>query len=445
MLYDFLSFCVYVQPLANLQKVDFSGSVHLKELPDLSNATNLEKLDLIGCESLVEIPSSCSNLHKLQKLWVSGCINLQVIPARMNLASLDEVFMRGCSRLKNIPVMSTNIRKLCISETAVEDVPASTKLLTRLTSLSINKGGKLKRLTYLPKNVTDLDLSYSDIQKISDSIKALHQLRNLNLAGCTRLASLPKLPGSVKTIIAEDCESLETVSSSLNTPNARLNFINCFKLSQQARRAIFKQAFFIGVALLPGREVPEEFDHRGRGTSLTIRPDGNPYSGFVVCVVISPKQQEFSFSQLKCRRIGVAQDDFYPVEMLVYVGEVHKFRREHLFVFDSRFLEFYPSDMSREIVLELSSNSNDFDIIDCGARILTDENGSNECGLDDQVLEEETELESREAFEDSIEHTNEVVCYSEEVDGGKRTDCWSWLFLCFGLSHLTRFVSGRRR
>ncbi|KAH0909569.1 hypothetical protein HID58_032890, partial [Brassica napus] len=328
-----------IKPLANLQKVDFSGSVHLKELPDLSNATNLEKLDLIGCESLVEIPSSCSNLHKLQKLWVSGCINLQVLPARMNLASLDEVFMRGCSRLKNIPVMSTNIRKLCISETAVEDVPASTKLWTRLTSLIINKGGKLKRLTYLPKNVTDLDLSYSDIQKISDSIKALHQLRNLNLAGCTRLASLPKLPGSLKTVIAEDCESLETEWHSYQEEN-----------------------------------------------------------GFVVCVVISPKQQEFSFSQLKCRRIGVAQDDFYPVEMLVYVGEVHKFRREHLFVFDSRFLEFYPSDMSREIVLELSSNSNDFDIIDCGARILTDENGSNEY---------------------SIEHTNEVVCYSEEVDGGK--------------------------
>ncbi|CDY08332.1 BnaC09g12640D [Brassica napus] len=105
--------------------------------------------------------------------------------------------------------------------------------------------------------------------------------------------------------------------------------------------------------------------------------------------------------------------------MLVYVGEVHKFRREHLFVFDSRFLEFYPSDMSREIVLELSSNSNDFNIIDCGARILTDENGS-----------------------------NESACYTEEgdnLDGGKCTDCWSWLLLCFDLSHLLRFVSGRRR
>ncbi|XP_024004369.1 disease resistance protein RML1B [Eutrema salsugineum] len=116
------------QPLTNLKKMGLSGSLQLKELPDLSNATALETLDLMGCESLVEIPSSCSHLHKLQKLWVTGCVKLQVLPAHMNLASLEEVFMRGCSRLRNIPVMSTNIRKLCISETAVEDVPTSTRL-----------------------------------------------------------------------------------------------------------------------------------------------------------------------------------------------------------------------------------------------------------------------------------------------------------------------------
>lgn len=69
--------------------------------------------------------------------------------------------------------------------------------------------------------------------------------------------------------------------------------------------------------------------------------------------------------------------------MLVYVGEVYKFWREYLFVFDFWFLEFYLFDMSREIVFELSSNFNDFDIIDCGVRILIDENGSNECGLND--------------------------------------------------------------
>ncbi|KFK40630.1 hypothetical protein AALP_AA2G021400 [Arabis alpina] len=44
--------------LTNLKKRDLSRSFHLKELPDLSNATNLEELNLTHCESLVEIPSS---------------------------------------------------------------------------------------------------------------------------------------------------------------------------------------------------------------------------------------------------------------------------------------------------------------------------------------------------------------------------------------------------
>lgn len=194
--------------------------------------------------------------------------------------------------------------------------------------------------------------------------------------------------------------------------------------------------------------MPAEFNHQGRvNNSITICPDGNPYSGFVVCVVISSNQQDYSFSQLLCRRIGVAQDDIYPVEMLVFVGEIHKFRTEHLFIFDSRFFEFYPSDMSREIVLELSSNSHDFDIIAYGAKMLKEESieGSYESGVD-QVTEDEIEfLEPSEAYEE--DHRNGVLSdfkEDENLDGEKHMDCWNCLFLCFDLSHLLRLVPGRR-
>lgn len=428
--------------------MDLSGSFHLKELPDLSNAMNLERLELSSCKSLVELPASFSHLQKLKKLAMGGCLNLQVIPAHMNLASLEQVFLGGCSRLRNIPLISTNIKELHISETAVENLPASNKLWSRLWSLNIRCNKNLKKITHLPTGVTHLDLSYSDIERIPNCIKALHRLYSLNLTGCKRLASLPELPGSLKLLMAKDCESLETVFCPLNTPNAHLNFTNCFKLGQQARRVVVQQSFYVGAALLPGREVPAEFNHRGRvNNSITICPDGNPYSGFVVCVVISSNQQDYNFSQLLCRRIGVAQDDFYPVEMLVYVGEVHKFRTEHLFIFDYRFLEFYQSDMSREIVLELSSNSHDFDIIACGAKILKEESieGSYESGVD-QVIEDEIEfVEPSEAYEEDL--TNGVLSDSKEdenLDGEKHIDCWSCLFLCFDLSHLQRLVPGRR-
>ncbi|KAL1225320.1 Disease resistance protein RML1B [Cardamine amara subsp. amara] len=442
------------QPLKNLKKMDLLASKKLKEIPDLTNATNLEDLNLNDCESLVEIPSSCSHLHKLQKLSMSKCINLEVIPAHMNLASLKYVSMGGCSRLRNIPVMSMCIKNLYISETAVEDVSSSSRLWSCLEYLDISGKGNLKEVTDLPTSVTHLELSNSDIERIPSSIQALHLLQNLHLSGCKRLRSLPKLPGSLKSLMADNCESLETVFFPLNLPNASLNFINCFKLGQQARRAIIQQSFFPGATLLPGREVPVEFDHRGRGNSLTICPDGNPYIGFVFCVVISSNQQTpKGFSGLLCRRV-IAQDDGYPVEGLVYVGDVSKCRREHLFIFDSRFIEFYPTEYSREIVYELSSKSQDFDIIECGAKIFTEESikQSYESGSY-QVTEDDIEFEPHEeAFEDNTEYndiTNEELCNSKEdenlddptnLEGEKHTDCWSWLFICFG-----SLVSRRRQ
>lgn len=110
-------------------------------------------------------------------------------------------------------------------------------------------------------------------------MKALHQLHELNLSGCKRLTSLPALPGSLNNLYADNCESLETVFSHLNhTPDAMLCFFNCFKLGQQTQRAIIRGSCFRGSALLPGRQVPAEFNHRARGkfnhrtrvTSLTI-------------------------------------------------------------------------------------------------------------------------------------------------------------------------------
>ncbi|KAF3606819.1 hypothetical protein DY000_02045940 [Brassica cretica] len=430
------------QPLPNLKKMDLSGSFHLKELPNLSNGTSVELLDLRCCESLVEIPSSCSDLHKLQKLWVTGCVNLQAIPVHMNLASLEEVFMGGCSRLRNKPVMSTNIRQLYISETAVEDVPASIKRFSRLMSLDLSCSGKLKGVTHLPTSLTQLDLRYSEIERIPECFKALHQLQNLFLSGCRRLALLPELPASLMLLMTDDCESLEIISCPLKTPNTRLKITNCFKLDRQSRRAVIKQSFILGAALLPGRQVPAEFDHRGRGNVLTIRPDGSPYMGFVVCLAISSNRRDYSFSQLLCRHI-IAQDNLDPVENLVYVGigDVFRCRTEHLFIFGSGLLDFYPSEVSREIVFEFSSSSHDFNIIECGARILSIQ-GSDESSLN-QVFEDHLEIEPTVASDS----TNEV----ENLEGDKQIGCWSWLFPCFDfdLSHFVRhvgsLVSGRRR
>ncbi|CAA0313096.1 unnamed protein product [Arabidopsis thaliana] len=403
------------QPLTNLKWIDVSGSVHLEELPDLSDARKLKILRLNDCNSLVEIPSSFSNLHKLKELWVTGCINLEVIPANMNLASLKVVNMGGCLKLRDMPLISTNIRTLLLSGTAVEDVATSIRLWSRLQFLDIHGTCNLKEITHLPKSITTLILIGSDIERIPGCVKSLHRLKNLTLAGCRRLTPLPELPRSLQSLIADNCESLETVCSPFNTPNADLKFANCFKLGQEARRTIIQRWFRHGkTTLLPGSEVPEEFDHRGKGNVLTIRPNGNV---FVVCLVISPLkgktvQQTIQSSHPELWSIRIlSKDERLPVEGFVLLGNnPHAFRKEHLFIFHTLF----PYGLTSEIEYEFSSKFHEFDIIDCGAKSWTDESieGSNESGSDQESEEESTDGSDesgsdQESEDDSTEGSDE--------------------------------------
>ncbi|CAL9238544.1 unnamed protein product [Arabidopsis halleri] len=371
------------QPLVNLKKMNFRGSSCLKKLPDLSNASNLERLDLFECIALVELPSSISNLRKLNYLETNSCTSLQVIPTLINLAFLKEINMMGCSRLRSFPDIPTNIIRLSVMDTKIAELPSSLGHFSLLESFNIRGNVNLKTFsTHLPTSITELHLDNSGIESITDCIKGLHNLRGLALSNCKKLKSLPKLPGSLKWLRPNHCESLERVSEPLNTPNADLDFSNCFKLGRQARRAIFQQWFVGGLALLPGRKVPALFDHRARGNSLTI-PHSTSYK---VCVVISTEfdhqaKDSTIVSRLLCRcRVIGSLVNFTDITFVL--SDVCKYRMEHLFIF--YILDMFPMPFfyppSREIVLEFSSQFQDFNIIECGVQILKDETDGNKNG-----------------------------------------------------------------
>ncbi|AEE33402.1 Disease resistance protein (TIR-NBS-LRR class) family [Arabidopsis thaliana] len=274
------------QPLANLKEMNLCGSSCLKELPDLSKAANLERLDVAECNALVEIPSSVANLHKIVNLHMESCESLEVIPTLINLASLKIINIHDCPRLKSFPDVPTSLEELVIEKTGVQELPASFRHCTGVTTLYICSNRNLKTFsTHLPMGLRKLDLSNCGIEWVTDSIKDLHNLYYLKLSGCKRLVSLPELPCSLECLFAEDCTSLERVSDSLNIPNAQFNFIKCFTLDREARRAIIQQSFVHGNVILPAREVLEEVDYRARGNCLTIPPSA--FNRFKVCVVLS--------------------------------------------------------------------------------------------------------------------------------------------------------------
>ncbi|KAH0857652.1 hypothetical protein HID58_085913 [Brassica napus] len=312
-------------PLTNLKKMDLAMSCHLKELPDLSNATNLERLNLNDCESLVEIPSSFSNLHKLKALSI----------------------------LRNFPDISRNVSKFSISVEELDQVPESIRLWSRLRVLTITSKGKLKSLTHLPQSVKHLHLSCIGEQRIPYFKKSLQRVE-LYLNSCR------------SSLLREDCEPKEGLTCPYDTPYTQLDYTNCFKLDREARTAILTEHFAQGWACLPGGEVPVEFDHQAKGNSVTIHPVSNmSLTIFKVCVLISPNQQTRESEQLACCRISKGIE-----EISVYA--IPRIQRKHLFLFPSYLLQ---ESTSREVVFTFSS---ELEIVECGVQIWKDESERNQ-------------------------------------------------------------------
>ncbi|KAG7585198.1 Winged helix DNA-binding domain superfamily [Arabidopsis thaliana x Arabidopsis arenosa] len=348
-----------IQPLTNLKEMALTGSWSLKELPDLSNATKLERLDLSGCKSLVEIPSSFGNLHKLKWLQMIFCIKLQVVPAHFNLASLEMLDMMGCSQLRKFPYISTNITTLTITDTMLEEVSESIRLLSRLQSLRIF--GSVNTFPYVGGKFQER--TSADIDKIPDCLKYLQGLQQLYIGGCPKIASLPELPSLLKILIVENCASLETVSFPLDTPSLYLFFQNCFKLGQEERRIITTQSL---QACLPGRQIPVEFAHGAIGNSLTIL--SNCY-GFRFCVVLSPKKYIEGTVNLLCRirLIGCPIDENIVLRLPII-------QADHLFISHSDLFGkgIVHLELEKEILFEFRTTSRDIEVIECGVHLLMD-------------------------------------------------------------------------
>ncbi|CAH8277801.1 unnamed protein product [Arabidopsis lyrata] len=373
-----------IKPLPNLKSIDLSFSSRLKEIPNLSNATNLETLTLVRCTSLTELPFSISNLHKLSKLKMRVCEKLRVIPTNINLASLEEVDMNYCSQLSSFPDISSNIKTLGVGNTKIEDVPPSVAgCWSRLDCLEIGSRS-LNRLTHAPHSITWLDLSNSNIKRIPDCVISLPHLKELIVENCQKLVTIPALPPSLKSLNANECVSLERVCFYFHNPTKILTFYNCLKLDEEARRGITQQSIHDYICL-PGKKIPAEFTQKATGKSITIPLATGTLSAssrFKACFLISPTMGYQGYLYISCSlrsKGGVTDYNCNSVRLSDMAP-----RSEHLFIFDDLFGQRYrwhKVDVTMsEIILEFSSIDK---IIECGVQIMTEEaEGSSSSELD---------------------------------------------------------------
>ncbi|KAL3727501.1 hypothetical protein ACJRO7_032263 [Eucalyptus globulus] len=152
--------------MKNLKVLDLANCQCLRRTPNFFAHSNLERLILSRCESLMEIDRSICQLKRLVFLDVSYCWQLQRLPTELGgLARLKYLSLRNCESLKRLPSTIGNLKaltKLDISCMSIKELPDSI--------------GKLK-------NLKVVKLQESDISKIHDAFWMMKKLEKIKIVG----------------------------------------------------------------------------------------------------------------------------------------------------------------------------------------------------------------------------------------------------------------------
>ncbi|KAJ6291434.1 hypothetical protein OIU76_023495 [Salix suchowensis] len=194
-----------VQDIGNLRNIVLSHSDCLEELPDLSKAKNLVCLNLEGCSSLTEVPSSLQHLDKLEVLDFSDCCSLRSFPM-LDSKVLRELTISPCPDITKCPTNSQNMKRLILEETSLKEVPQS--VTSKLEHLSLAGCSKITKFPEISGDIETLNLSKTAITEVPSSIQLLKKLRKLDMSGCSKLERLPEITVPMKSL--EDLDLSKT-------------------------------------------------------------------------------------------------------------------------------------------------------------------------------------------------------------------------------------------
>ncbi|XP_057741277.1 putative disease resistance protein At4g11170 [Arachis stenosperma] len=138
-----------VQDLVNLKRINLRGCKQLVELPDFTQASNLEKVYLDDCARLRQLHPSILSIHKLETLSVYNCEELKSLKGKVHLKSLKTLGVRYCSSLKEFSVSSEELTSLSFDGTIIDTLHSSVGRLSKLVECDLSN----VRLETLPNEL----------------------------------------------------------------------------------------------------------------------------------------------------------------------------------------------------------------------------------------------------------------------------------------------------
>nr|XP_023925113.1 protein SUPPRESSOR OF npr1-1, CONSTITUTIVE 1-like [Quercus suber] len=203
----------------NLKSINLEWCISIRKLPDLC-APNLERLNIKGCENLIEVHEAIGSLDKLKNWCLRECKKLQILPSSFRLKSLEEIDLDGCVSLEKLPDLGApNLEYLNMDncENLIE-VHEAIGSLDKLKSWYLRECKKLQILpsSFRLKSLEEIDLhGCVSLEKLPDL--GAPNLEYLNMGNCQNLIEVHEAIGSLdklKSWYLRECKKLQILPSS---------------------------------------------------------------------------------------------------------------------------------------------------------------------------------------------------------------------------------------
>ncbi|RDY11062.1 TMV resistance protein N, partial [Mucuna pruriens] len=393
-----------IMKFKSLTEMKLSGCLSLKQVPDMTGVPNLKKLRLDFCKNLVTVHDSVGFLEKLVDLNLTNCRSLRNLPRGINLTSLRTMSLGYCVSLKNFPEIlgkMENINYLCLSGTAIRELPFSIGNLVGLTMLSVDDCKRLLELPssifVLPKLNTFLATSCKMLAKIksqgqeqetvSSNVKkitlcSVGRDRNcclidefvaallpclqlvtslfLNHSNITILPACINACRSLTKLYLDECRELREIRG-LPPHIKYLSAVNCTSLTSHSKEMLLTQALYKTRGtyfLFPGSTIQSLLNHCSRRTSLSFW-FRNKFPAITLCVVgVSGGLLRYEFDLI------INSSQRFP--NFLHVRSTSVLETNHTVLFDLR-LEFGKGKIEK-LYIENGWNHAEISLVNCGGR-----------------------------------------------------------------------------
>ncbi len=223
-------------PLDDKELIEFEELSEFFDVKTLESLHKKTEIYIIKKFDIKKLPESLKILNHIEKLNILSCPQLTEIPSLLNFKNLTKL---NLNRLKDLTLIhglpTASLKEFSIENCPNLIFPESLSHCTKLEQFKISNCEKITKINNLPKSLKEIDIDKCNNLEVLQLLSNFAKLNVFKINDCGKITEINNLPKSIEELVAiSNCPNLSTLPQSLSdcTKLNRVAINNCDKITE---------------------------------------------------------------------------------------------------------------------------------------------------------------------------------------------------------------------